>query len=123
MARDLSFPVDVVGCPTVREADGLAMSSRNVRLAAELRAAAPVLHRALVAGREAIERDGVRDPAAVVDIITAVVGSEPLAELDYAAAVRADDLSVPPTLSDEVRLLVAARFGSVRLIDNTGASA
>ncbi len=123
MARDLSFPVDVVGCATVREADGLAMSSRNVRLSPEERAAAPVLHRALSAGRDAIERDGVRDPAAVASVITRIVWSEPLAELDYAAAVRADDLSVPSVLSGEVRLLVAARFGSIRLIDNTGASA
>jgi pantoate--beta-alanine ligase len=120
MARDLSFPVHVVGCPTVREPDGLAMSSRNVHLSPAHRAAAPVLHRALTAGRDAIARHGERDPAAVVAVVTAAVAAEPLAELDYAAAVRADDLSVPATLSGEVRLLIAARFGSVRLIDNVG---
>jgi pantoate--beta-alanine ligase len=123
MARDLSFPVDVVGCPTVREPDGLAMSSRNVHLSPEQRAAAPVLHRALTAACEAIERDGERDPAGVVDVITRVVASEPLAELDYAAAVHAGDLSVPSTLSGDVRLLIAARFGPTRLIDNRGAKA
>ena len=123
MARDLAFPVDVIGCPTVREADGLAMSSRNVFLSAEQRAAAPVLHRALIAGRDAIERDGERDPSAVVSVITGVVAAEPRAALDYTAAVRADDLSVPTVLAGAVRLLIAARFGTTRLIDNLGAAA
>lgn len=119
MAADLSMPVDVVGCPTVREHDGLAMSSRNVYLDADQRAAAPVLHRALRAGSAAVLA-GERDPGAVRSLMTDVIATEPLGELDYAAVVAADDLSVPDSLAGDLRLLVAVRFRSVRLIDNVG---
>ena len=122
MARDLSFPVDVVGCPTVREADGLALSSRNVHLSPEERAAAPVLFRALRAGREAVEA-GEPSPSVVVSAMQDEVRAEPLAGLDYAAAVDPVDLHVPATVQGEVRLLVAARIGATRLIDNLGARA
>ena len=122
MVSDLSMPIEIVGCPTVREPDGLALSSRNVYLDADHRAAATVLRRALLAGRAAVERDGMRDPAAVVGVISAVVQAEPRAALDYAAAVQADDLTVPDVLTGEVRLLVAARLGPARLIDNLGAT-
>ena len=91
LVADLSFPVEVVACPTVREADGLALSSRNVRLSAEERQAATVLYRALTAYPHQAMAD--------------VVATEPLATLDYAEVV--DD-----------RLLIAARIGGVRLIDN-----
>ncbi|HEX7168148.1 MAG TPA: pantoate--beta-alanine ligase [Acidimicrobiales bacterium] len=96
LVRDLDMPVDVVGCETQREPDGLAMSSRNVYLTPEERRAATVLHRALVAARAS------PDPETVMK---EVVASEPLVELDYAA------------LRDG-RLLLAARVGSTRLIDN-----
>ena len=122
MAADLSMPVDIVGCPTVREPDGLALSSRNVYLGPAERAAAPVLHRALCEGRRAIEQDGERAPEVVAARIAAVVATEPLAALDYAAAVDAATLAVPTTLSGEVRLLIAARLGPARLIDNLGAT-
>jgi len=101
LVHGLSFPVEVVGCPIVREDDGLAMSSRNVYLTPEQRAAASVLHRALLAGR-----DRPDDPETAM---REVVATEPLAALDYAA-------------SRDGRLLVAARFGSTRLIDNLAAS-
>ena len=97
LVHDLSLPIEVVGCPIVREDDGLAMSSRNVYLSPEQRRAASVLHRAMLAGR-----DHPADPEAAM---RRVVASEPLAALDY-AAVR------------EGRLLIAARFGTTRLIDN-----
>jgi pantoate--beta-alanine ligase len=119
LARDLSFPVEVVGCPTVREPDGVAMSSRNVYLTDGERAAATVLHRALTEGVAVVE-GGERDPAVVRSCMRTIIDAEPLAALDYAEIVRADDLSVPETLSGELRLLVAARFGRARLIDNTG---
>jgi pantoate--beta-alanine ligase len=119
LARDLSFPVEVVGCPTVREPDGLAMSSRNVYLTEEERAVAPVLHRALSEAAGLIER-GERDPAVVRDHMRTLIESEPAAALDYAEVRRARDLTVPETLSGELRLLVAARFGRARLIDNRG---
>jgi len=120
MVRDLSFPVEVVGCSTVREADGLALSSRNVYLSPDERAAAPVLYRALEAGRGAVAA-GEHDPGVVAAAMGDVVGAEPLARLDYAAAVDPVDLHVPASLEGEVRLLVAARIGRTRLIDNLGA--
>jgi pantoate--beta-alanine ligase len=127
MASDLSMPVEVVGCETVREDDGLAMSSRNAYLSPEERAAAPVVHRALCAGAAAVLA-GERDPAAVRSTMVAVVEAEPLAELDYADVVLADDLSVPSTLDPatvpaDLRLLAAVRFRSARLIDNLGVTA
>jgi pantoate--beta-alanine ligase len=119
MAADLSFPVEVVGCPIVREADGLALSSRNVYLTADERSAAPVLHRALQAGVAAIVA-GERDPAAVRALVAEIVAAEPLAELDYAEVVDAASLARPDGLRGDVRLLVAARFGRPRLLDNLG---
>jgi pantoate--beta-alanine ligase len=119
MVADLSMPVTVVGCPTVREPDGLAMSSRNAYLTPEERAAAPVVHQALLAGRSAIEA-GERDPDAVVQAMAAVIAAEPLAELDYVAVVDAATFEVPRPLAGTLRLLAAARFGKARLIDNLG---
>jgi pantoate--beta-alanine ligase len=119
---DLSLPVVVVGCPTGRADDGLALSSRNVYLTPEERAAAPVLHQALELGRAAIEA-GERDPAAIRSLMAAHITAEPLAELDYAEVVDARTFEVPDPLAGTLRLLVAARFGSARLIDNEGATA
>ncbi|MGE3621608.1 MAG: pantoate--beta-alanine ligase [Acidimicrobiia bacterium] len=120
MVEDLSLPVEVVPCPTVREADGLAMSSRNSYLTPDERAAAPVVHRALRAGVAALER-GERDPARVRAAMAEVVGAEPLAELDYAEVVDADSFAVPDPLGGNLRLLAAVRIGRARLIDNVGA--
>ena len=122
LAHDLSLPVEVVGCPTGRAEDGLALSSRNVYLTPEERAAAPVLHRALVLGQEAIAA-GERDPAAVRRLMSEHIGREPLAELDYAEVVDARTFEVPDPLVGTLRLLVAAKFGGARLIDNEGATA
>jgi pantoate--beta-alanine ligase len=109
MVSDLRFPVTVVGCPTVREPDGLAMSSRNVYLGPDDRRAATVLHRALLAGASVV-RDG-GSPAAAAGRVAEVVGAEPRADLDYAEALE---------LPGQIRLLVAARVGPARLIDNLG---
>ncbi len=117
LAADLSFPVEVVGCPTVRDGDGLALSSRNARLSPAERAAAPVVHRALVAGRREVLA-GQRDPAVVAQVMARVVSAEPSAHLDYAVAADPDDLRTPSRLAGEVRLLAAAWIGDVRLIDN-----
>jgi pantoate--beta-alanine ligase len=119
MAGDLSFPVDVVGCPIVRELDGLAMSSRNVYLTPEERAAAPVLHRALQAGVASIVA-GERDPEVVRALVTEIIAAEPLADLDYVEAVDAATLGRPERLTGEIRLIAAARFGRPRLLDNLG---
>ncbi|HUS60573.1 MAG TPA: pantoate--beta-alanine ligase, partial [Acidimicrobiales bacterium] len=119
MVRDLSLPVEVVGCATIRDADGLALSSRNAYLTPEERAAAPAVHAALQAGRRAIE-GGATSPDEVQRAIAAVIEAEPLGELDYAAVVDAASFEVPDPLRGSLRLLVAARFGKARLIDNLG---
>lgn len=120
MVRDLSAPVRVVGCPTVREADGLAMSSRNVRLDESERLAAPVLNRALRAGATLIS-GGETDRSAVIDAMAAVIASEPLARLDYVEV--ADPVTLRP--SDPVgptdRLFGSIVFSGARLIDNIAA--
>lgn len=117
MVRDLSIPVDVLGCPTVREPDGLALSSRNAYLTPAERAGAPVVHAALQAGRTAI-LDGETDPAAVRALMRDRIAAEPLAELDYAEVVDATTFAVPEELTGTLRLLAAVRFGKARLIDN-----
>jgi pantoate--beta-alanine ligase len=122
MARDLSMPVEVVACPTLREPDGLAMSSRNVYLSPDERAAAPVLYRALRAGAAAVGA-GERDAAAVRDLMAGIIEAEPLAGLDYAEVVDADSFTVPDPLAGNLRLLAAVRFGRARLIDNVGVTA
>ena len=122
MVRDLSIPVEVVACPTTREPDGLAMSSRNAYLSEAERAAAPVLHAALLVGRLAIDA-GERDAPRVRSLMTDLIEAEPLADLDYAEVVDATTLQVVDPLAGELRLLAAARFGRARLIDNVGATA
>jgi pantoate--beta-alanine ligase len=119
MAADLSLPVEVVACPTWREPDGLAMSSRNVYLTPAERAAAPVVYTALRNGSAAIAA-GERDPGAVRDLMAQIITAEPLAELDYAEVVDADSFTVPDPLTGNLRLLAAVRFGRARLIDNVG---
>ena len=109
MAADLSFPVELVACPTVREPDGLALSSRNRYFSPAERQAAPVLYRALLAGRD-LAAGGCTDAGALRQAMAEVVEREPQARLDYADVV-ADG---PGAL----RLLVAARIGTTRLIDN-----
>ena len=121
MAADLEQPVTVVGCPIVREGDGLAMSSRNVYLSPEQRTAATVVNRALRAGAAMLDA-GERDRAVVEAHIASVIADEPLAELDYAVVVDPDTLAAPEHLESgtEVRLLAVARFGATRLLDNLG---
>lgn len=121
MVADLSMPVTVVGCPIIREPDGLAMSSRNVYLSPRDRAAAVVLRRALDAGQREVA-SGQTDPAAVMATMAETVESEPRARLDYVAAVDPHTLLVPGELGPEVRLLIAARLGQTRLIDNCAAT-
>ena len=119
MAADLSFPVEVVGCPIVRDLDGLALSSRNAYLAPDEREAAPVLFRALRAGMATVMA-GEDDPAAVVDLVGSIITAEPLAQLDSVALVEPRTLAPATTVRGELRLLAAARFGRARLIDNLG---
>jgi pantoate--beta-alanine ligase len=119
LVADLSLAVDIVGCTTVREDDGLALSSRNVRLSPDERRAAVVLSSALAAGQAAVAR-GVVSAREVSEIMHGVVATEPSVHLDYAAAVGVDDLVEREQLDGpaSVRLLIAADVGPVRLIDN-----
>lgn len=112
MVRDLDFPTAVVGVPTVREPDGLALSSRNAYLSAEDRPRAATLHRALTAGAGV----SARGPEAVLDAARAVLATEPALAVDY-LELRDPDLR-PDPVSGKARLLVAARLGPTRLIDN-----
>ncbi len=121
LAFDLSLGVDVVGCPTVRDTDGLALSSRNAYLTADERAVAPTLYSALLAGRRAVMEDHQHDPTSVKAAMTEVVARQPRFTLDYAEVVAATDLAPIAPIAGEVRLLIAARLGKARLIDNVGA--
>jgi pantoate--beta-alanine ligase len=117
MAADLDLPVEIVGCPIVRAEDGLALSSRNVYLSPAERAAAPVLHRALLAARAAWQnglRDGQRLQACLVDVLS----REPLAQVDYACVVDPHTFEERHGERGAALLVLAVRFGSTRLIDN-----
>jgi pantoate--beta-alanine ligase len=121
MVLDLDLPVQVEPCPTVRDADGLAISSRNARLSEAERAAAPVLWRALTDGRGLVER-GVHEARWIREEMAGVVASQSLAQLGYAAVVDVDTWEDVERIRRPVRLLIAARFGATRLIDNATAS-
>ncbi len=116
MARDLDFDLDVIGLPTQREADGLALSSRNAYLDASHRAAAAALPAALKKAVAAIEAGGEVEKA--VDAARKKLDAAGFAAIDYIALVDADTLEPLAALDREARLLAAARIGSTRLIDN-----
>lgn len=117
MVADLNMNVTVVGCPIVREADGLAKSSRNAYLSAEERQAALVLSRAIFAGKAAVEA-GERDAAALKALMGGIIEAEPLARIDYVEVV--DGVTMQPTDAIGAMALVAMAvyIGSTRLIDN-----
>jgi pantoate--beta-alanine ligase len=117
MARDLAIPTEVIACPTVREPDGLALSSRNVHLSADERRAAPVLHRALLAARarwETGEPSGDALRAAMRETLT----KEPLADVEYVSVADGATLRELETVDVPALLSLAVRFGTTRLIDN-----
>lgn len=117
MARDLAIPTEVIACPTVREEDGLALSSRNVHLSEDERAAAPVLRRALLSARAAWEK-GERSAHVLREAMRTELTHEPLANVEYvsvadgATLIELDEVDRPALLS------LAVRFGTTRLIDN-----
>ncbi|MEX2255722.1 MAG: pantoate--beta-alanine ligase [Acidimicrobiia bacterium] len=117
MTRDLDLPVELVGCPLVREPDGVAMSSRNAYLTEGQRTAARVLSRSLRAGADLVVQ-GERTAVVVRDAIVGVIATEPLVELDYAEIVDAASLEPRDRLAGEVLIAVAANVGRARLIDN-----
>jgi pantoate--beta-alanine ligase len=117
MARDLDFPLEVVSCETVREPDGLALSSRNRYLSDEQRRAAQALSRALFAARDRF-RGGERDGAALLMSARAVLDTEPGVELGYLELADAENLTPVSNITAPAVLLVAAKVGMTRLIDN-----
>lgn len=117
MIRDLDLPVKVRRGPTVRDPDGLAISSRNQYLSAEERAQAPVLYEALQQGRRAALA-GERDPGRVREIVVRTVVAAPRARLDYVEVVDPNTLAPLSRLAGQVLIVIACRFGKARLIDN-----
>jgi pantoate--beta-alanine ligase len=117
MTEDLDLPVEVVGCPLVREADGLALSSRNAYLTDDERRAATILSGALYMASEAVV-GGVRDAAAVRSLIVDTVARSPLVQLDYAEVVDAATLEPLERIDGDTLVALAAFVGKARLIDN-----
>jgi pantoate--beta-alanine ligase len=117
MVRDLNINLDLIVCPTVREPDGLAMSSRNVYLSPEARVAATVLYRALSAAYAAVMA-GQRQAAALRQLMTEVISAEPLARIDYVSAADPVTLIELTHVTSGVLLSMAVFFGQTRLIDN-----
>jgi pantoate--beta-alanine ligase len=118
MVRDLNVPVEIVGQPVVRESDGLAMSSRNVYLTLEQRAAAVILSRC-VRMAEQWFADGVRDARVIRDEMHAIIAEEPLADVDYVSIADAETLDEVDIIEAPALASLAVRFGTTRLIDNT----
>ncbi len=117
MVRDLSIGVEIVGCPIVREADGLAKSSRNAYLSEKERSAALVLSKAVSLGKKMTE-EGERDASKVVAAMRALIEAEPLARIDYVSAVDGETMAPVKEISDRTLVALAVYIGKTRLIDN-----
>lgn len=117
MVRDLNFDLEIIGCPIVREADGLAKSSRNTYLSEAERAAAVVLHKGLNAGEELL-KSGERNAVKIINTVREVIEREPLAKIDYVELVDWNTLKPVDTVQAEVLMAVAVYIGKTRLIDN-----
>ncbi|HEY3311455.1 MAG TPA: pantoate--beta-alanine ligase [Anaerolineales bacterium] len=117
MTRDMSYPIEIVICPILREADGLAMSSRNVYLDPQQRRAATVLYRSLTAAKRAYA-EGERNAETLRQIVRQMVGAEPLAQLQYVSCADHKTLDELETIHAEALLSMAVYMGKTRLIDN-----
>jgi pantoate--beta-alanine ligase len=117
MVRDLNFKVEIVGVPTVREEDGLALSSRNQYLSREERKQAAVLRAALLKGSE-LARRGEASAERVVAAVRAMIDGAPLGRIDYVELVDAENLQPRPSVEPNSLLALAVFFGKTRLIDN-----
>ena len=117
MVRDLNFDLEIVGCPIVREADGLAKSSRNTYLNPKERQAALVLNHSLKKAYSLIEA-GETDTNKLLAVIKECIAAEPLAKLDYAEAVDADSMKPLAAVTGNVLFAIAVYIGKTRLIDN-----
>lgn len=117
MVRDLNMDIEIVGCPIVREADGLAKSSRNTYLSPDQRSAALILNRSLSLGRQLLDK-GERSSRNVVRAITEMIQTEPMAKIDYVEVVDADTLEKVDYIEKPVLVALAVYIGKTRLIDN-----
>jgi pantoate--beta-alanine ligase len=118
MVRDLNMPFDIVICPTIREPDGLAMSSRNTYLNEAERQAAPVLYRALCAAQQRYEA-GERDAMALRAVVRDLIATEPLfSTIEYVSIADGENLEEVESLDTPAIMSLAARLGKTRLIDN-----
>lgn len=117
MVRDLDMDIQIVGCPIIREADGLAKSSRNTYLNKEEREAALVLSRAVFHG-ESMMKNGERDAEAVLAAMRELIESEPLARIDYVEMVDSDSIQPLTRAEGSVLVAMAVYIGNTRLIDN-----
>lgn len=117
LVRDLNLPVEIVAMPTIRDPDGLAMSTRNSHLSAEQREAAPVLRQALLLAEEMWTR-GVRDAEAIRGRMREFIAEEPLASIDYVSVAQPDTFEEVERVHGRALVSLAVRIGEVRLIDN-----
>jgi pantoate--beta-alanine ligase len=117
MVTDINMNLKVVVCPTIREPDGLAMSSRNVYLNPEQRKAAPVLNKSLLLANELFTH-GERNTALILEKMTVLIQKEPLANIDYVSISDTETLAELKTISKSALVSMAVRFGNTRLIDN-----
>jgi len=122
MVRDLNFDIEIRVCPIVREPDGLAMSSRNRYLSPEERSQAPAIYRGLCRAKELFD-SGERRAAALIQAVRSTLQEAPLATVDYVAVVNPESLREVRRIESEAVILVAARFGQTRLLDNIRLSA
>ena len=121
MVRDLNMPLEVVGCPIVREEDGLAKSSRNTYLNEQERAAALILSKTIFLGQKLVD-EGERDAKKLIAAMEANIATEPLARIDYVDVVDAENIERIDRLEGEVLVAMAVHIGKTRLIDNFIAS-
>jgi pantoate--beta-alanine ligase len=119
MVRDLNLAVEIVACPTMREADGLALSSRNAYLSPDERRQAQSLNRALQSAKEHVA-SGQRSVAPLVARIRKIIEDAGPAEIDYIEVVDPEDLTPVTEIRDRARICLAVRIGNCRLIDNVG---
>ena len=117
MVKDLNVDTEIIGCPIIREADGLAKSSRNTYLSADERQAALVLSRSLKIGKQLVE-DGEKSAQSIKDAITAEINKEPLAKIDYVDVVDFDTITPVDEIKGTTLVAIAVYIGKTRLIDN-----
>lgn len=117
MVRDLNFDIEIIGCPIIRESDGLAKSSRNTYLSKEERQAALILSKSLKRAREVLD-GGLRNVAEIRAIMTDMIEAEPLAKIDYIEIVDSESLEAVENIEKSVLIAMAVYIGKTRLIDN-----